>query len=60
MSEIMGVFGKIRQEGKAEGMAEGKVKGAREVIIPLLEVYSMEELSGILDMSVFEIREILK
>ena len=56
MSEIIGVFGKIRQESKAEGMVEG----ARKIIIPLLEVYSMEELSGILDMSVFEIREILK
>ena len=56
MSEIIGVFGKIRPDGKAEG----KVEGARGVIVPLLEVYSMEELSGILDMSVFEIREILK
>ena len=52
MSEIIGVFGKIRQEGKVEG--------AREVIVPLLEFYSIEELSPIINMSVFEIREILK
>ena len=76
MSTLTGEFGKIRQEGKAEGMAEGilegkaegkaegiaegKVKGAREVIIPLLEVYSIEALSPIINKSISEIREILK
>ena len=52
MSEIIGVFGKIRQEGKVEG--------AKKIIIPLLEFYSIEELSLLINKSVFEIREILK
>ena len=64
MSEIMGVFGKIRQEAREEGFKQGfnqgRVEGARKIIIPFLEFYSIEELSPIINMSVFEIREILK
>ena len=48
MPTLTGEFGKIRQESKVEC--------AKKIIVPLLKVYSMEELSGILDMSVSEIR----
>ena len=64
MSVIIGVFGKIRQDARDEGFNQGFnqriVEGAREVIIPLLEFYSIEELSPLINKSVFEIGEILK
>ena len=72
MPTLTGEFGKIRQDardegltqglnqGLTQGLTQGRVEGAKKIIVPLLEVHSIEELSGILDMSVSEIREILK
>ena len=55
MPTLNGELGKIRQSC----IDEGRIEGAKEIIIHLLEFYSASYLSNILGKSIFEINEIL-
>ena len=57
--KVQGIIAQIKNEGINQGISQGISQGEGNIIRRLLEKYSVEEVSVILEMKVSEILEIV-